>query len=347
MARIAPRTSVAPEKFKNLLPQLKPTIYHDPAVNKTPNNIRTIAWSPLGTYIATGCLDKTLRVCTYFVPISLFGDLRCSLRNADKPNVRQSTELKGHTASIEKVAFNPAKELELCSVSSDGVVRFWDVKSKQVLNEVKGLGETFTLAWAPRGECVIEDMLFVISPTQSTPISSHQQTVQTNDIAFCWSGERIYATTGDGKIRILTFPEFEPVYRFDYKEGPDAEFKLTGHTSSCISVELHPSSRYLVTGGTDSLIAFWETAEWNCTRTATRMIGPVRTLSFSWDGLYITGGSEEGSGLDIFNAETGEFLYSYKTTTASPVVAWAPNRYALAYIDSGSLRVIGASTGGK
>lgn len=101
-------------------------------------SIRTIAWNPLGTYLATGCADRTLRVW-----------------NVDKPNVRQTTELRGHVASIEKVAFNPVKELELCSVSSDGVVRFWDVKNKVVLNEVRGLGEAFTLAWAPEGECVI------------------------------------------------------------------------------------------------------------------------------------------------------------------------------------------------
>lgn len=69
--------------------------------------------------------------------------------------MRQTTELRGHAASIEKVAFNPTKELELCSVSSDGVVRFWDVKNKVVLNEVRGLGETFTLAWAPQGEYVV------------------------------------------------------------------------------------------------------------------------------------------------------------------------------------------------
>ncbi len=73
----------------------------------------------------------------------------------DKPNVRQTTELRGHVAPIEKVAFNPAKELELCSVSSDGVARFWDVKNKVVLNEVRGLGETFTLAWSPQGEYVV------------------------------------------------------------------------------------------------------------------------------------------------------------------------------------------------
>lgn len=53
------------------------------------------------------------------------------------------------------MAFNPVKEAELCSVSSDGVVRFWDVKTKAVINEVKGLDDAFTLAWSPDGESLI------------------------------------------------------------------------------------------------------------------------------------------------------------------------------------------------
>ncbi|KAI8629097.1 WD40 repeat-like protein [Xylariaceae sp. FL1651] len=332
--RLATRTSVAPERFKSLLPTLRPTIYHDPSASKSPNHIRTIAWNPLGTYLATGCIDKTLRVW-----------------NVDKPNVRQTTELRGHAASIEKVAFNPTKELELCSVSSDGVVRFWDVKNKIVLNEVRGLGETFTLTWAPNGDCVVvgnkENKLFVLSPTESTPISSHQQSMMTNNIVFCWSGQRLFATTGEGKTRILSFPSFEPAYQFDYKQVPDKEFMLPGHTSSCFAAELHPFNRYLATGGTDSLIALWETNEWNCVRTITKMTGPVRSISFSWDGLFIVGGSDEGSGLEITVSETGEHLCTYKTQSPSHIVAWSPNRYALAYTDSGSLRIIGASIGGK
>ncbi|KAH9908669.1 WD domain-containing protein [Xylariomycetidae sp. FL2044] len=334
MARIAPRSSLPPERLKNLLPTLKPTIYNDPASLKTPNNIRTIAWNPLGTWLATGCVDKTLRVW-----------------NVDKPNVRQTTQLTGHTAAIEKVAFNPVKELELCSVSSDGVVRFWDVKTKTVLNEVKGLGNTFTLAWAPQGECVVvgnkDDKLFVLSPTQNTPVSVHQQSVATNDIAFCWSGERLYATTMEGKTRILSFPNLEPAFAFDYIDGPEKEFSLHGHTSSCMVAAVHPLNRYLATGGADSLIALWDTTEWNCARTITKMTGPVRSLSFSWDGLYLVGGTDDGQNLEISNSETGEHLCTYKTSTASPVVSWAPNRYALAYVDSGSLRIIGASTAGK
>lgn len=124
-----------------------------------------------------------------------------------------------------------------------------------------------------------EDKLYVLSPNQDTPLSSHQQSMQTNNIAFCWSGQRIFATTGEGKTRILSFPDFEPAYRYDYKEGPDSEFMLSGHTSSCTSTEVHPGNRYVATGGTDSLICLWETVEWNCQRTITKMTGPVRSLS--------------------------------------------------------------------
>jgi THO complex subunit 3 len=69
--------------------------------------------------------------------------------------VRNSTDLKGHSAPIEKVAFNPVKDAELCSVSNDGVVKFWDVRTKACVNEIKGLGDAFTLAWAPDGETLV------------------------------------------------------------------------------------------------------------------------------------------------------------------------------------------------
>ncbi len=69
--------------------------------------------------------------------------------------MKYSTELKGHAAAIEKVAFNPVKDAELCSVSCDGAVKFWDVRTKAVINEIKGLGEAFTLAWSPDGESLI------------------------------------------------------------------------------------------------------------------------------------------------------------------------------------------------
>lgn len=134
-------------------------------------SIRSIAWNPQGSLIATGAADKTLRVCECTnlavdaIPIL---ELMRAQGNPEKPNVRFSTELKGHAAPIEKVAFNPVKDAELCSVSNDGVVKFWDVRTKACVNEVKGLGEAFTLAWHPDGESLIVGTK-VRKPSPRTP----------------------------------------------------------------------------------------------------------------------------------------------------------------------------------
>ncbi|KAI4600153.1 hypothetical protein KJ359_001255 [Pestalotiopsis sp. 9143b] len=318
MSRSTRMTFVHPDKFKAVFPTLKPTVYNDPNTARTPGK-------------DVGC-DRVRR--------------QDPARNVDKPNVRQSTELKGHTGAVEKVGFNPVKELELCSVSSDGTVKFWDVRTRNIINEVKGLGEAFTLAWAPDGESLVvgnkADTLFVLSPTQSTPLSSHQQSVQTNNIAFCWSGKRIYATTSEGYTRILQYPSLEPALLYDYKEPKDAEMKLHGHTSACTAVEIHPMNRFLATGGNDSLISLWDTEEWNCQRTITKMVGPIKSISFSFDGFCVVGGSDEGNAMEFTNCETGEHLFTYKTASPCSLVAWAPNRYALAYCELGTLRIISA-----
>lgn len=139
---LRPRQSLSKDKFSTHFGALKSTIYHDPSIARGTGamsySLRSISWNPLGTLVATGAADKTLRVW-----------------NPEKPNSRFSTDLKGHSAPIEKVAFNPVKDAELCSVSSDGVVKFWDVRTKNCVNEVRGLGDAFTLAWAPNGDTLL------------------------------------------------------------------------------------------------------------------------------------------------------------------------------------------------
>ena len=101
-------------------------------------SIRTLAWNPAGVLIATGSADRTLRIW-----------------NPDRPDVRYSTELRGHTSGIEQVAFNPVKESELASCSADGTVRFWDVRSKNCVGRVDVGGEAFTLNWTANGSALL------------------------------------------------------------------------------------------------------------------------------------------------------------------------------------------------
>ena len=69
--------------------------------------------------------------------------------------MKNSTELRGHTGGIERVGWNPTKEAELASVSSDGTCRFWDVRSKTCTAVLQLGGEALTICWSGDGEVVI------------------------------------------------------------------------------------------------------------------------------------------------------------------------------------------------
>lgn len=177
-------------------------------------------------------------------------------------------------------------------------------------------------------------------------------------------------STGEGKVRVLSYPDLQPLMHYNYDrsrvDGPGAtdEYMMKGHTSSCLSVELSPNARYLASGGTDSMICLWDTQDWICQRSFTDMVGPVKSLSklspdllprqrvhdadvlslagFTWDGYYVVGGSDEGTGIECYHCESGERVHTFKTASPSPVVSWAPTRYHLAYSDLGQLRIIAA-----
>jgi len=80
---------------------------------------------------------------------------------------------------------------------------------------------------------------------------------------------------------------------------------LAGHTSSCVTAEMQPTGRYLATGGTDSIIALWDTTDWICQRTITRMVGPVRSISelhpetFTLDDTVAGDGEAQNGGLTV------------------------------------------------
>ncbi|KUL91260.1 hypothetical protein ZTR_01740 [Talaromyces verruculosus] len=301
-------------------------------VSSTSRCIRTLAWNPTGTLIATGSANRTLRIW-----------------NPERANARYSTELRGHTAGIEKVIFNPVRDAELASCSSDGTVRFWDVRSKTCVSKLDVGGEAFTLAWSADGRVVVvgrkDDTLVPVSvESLSTPIvnsgassssvgeqkassmytilPSHPQNTQTNATTFSYHIPTpsapdldLLATTGDGTVRIFSYPSF------------NLQHTLNAHSSACLALALAPTGRYLAVGGSDALISLWDTTDWVCRRTvSSEGGGTIRGVSWSFDGRFLCGSSEEvgPNGLEIFHAETGDSVHKIAASAGVPAVAWHP-----------------------
>ena len=239
------------------------------------------------------------------------------------------------------MAWNPTKEAELASVSSDGTCRFWDVRNRTCTATVALGGEGLTIAWAADGSVVIvgrkDDTLIPVStlPTP-TALDPSPQPLQTNQCAFSHASSptTLLVTTGDGSVKLLDYPSLALIHT------------LHAHTSACFCLSLSPTGRYLAIGGSDALISLWDTMEWVCRRTLSGMVGAVKGVGFSWDGSYVVGGSDEGNGLEIAHVETGEYVHTVPTTTPAPCVAWHPSRYWLAYSgDPMGLKIVGAGGG--
>jgi THO complex subunit 3 len=132
------RRPISKDRFSAIFSTAKSQTYYDPS-SRGPGShtIRSIAWNNTGSFIATGGADRLVRIW-----------------NPERANVKNSTELRGHGLGVERVAWDPTKDGGLASVSGDGSVKFWDVRSAKCLGEVKTGGENFTLAWHPEGTAV-------------------------------------------------------------------------------------------------------------------------------------------------------------------------------------------------
>ncbi|KAJ4296375.1 hypothetical protein N0V90_006420 [Kalmusia sp. IMI 367209] len=317
--------SLAKESFSPTFKKLKTSVYTDnlrPGVSSS-HYIRTLSWNSTGSFIATGAADKTLRIW-----------------NPERTNVKNSTELRtpGATAAVvlERVAFHPINENELASCSTDGMVRFWDVRSKASVGEVRVGEQPFTLAWTPDGTHIVagrkDNILVPIDRVAMKTIAEYQQPIQTNQCVFDWAGTHLYLTNGEGYIKALRYPSFETA------------LSLNAHTSSCYAVTMSPSGEYLAAGGGDALVSLWDTQEWICVRTLDLTNSPVKSVDFSFDGSYITAGAEdrEEKKLNIAHVESGEIVHTVELGMPAAHVAWHPSRYVLAYsADSQGLKIVG------
>ena len=73
--------------------------------------VRVVAWNVTGTRLASGSNDKTIRVW-----------------NPEKPEVRYSIQLKGHTHVVDQLCWDPTNPDQLVSASHDKTIRFWDYR---------------------------------------------------------------------------------------------------------------------------------------------------------------------------------------------------------------------------
>ncbi len=105
--------------------------------------INALGWNNAGNKLASACSDKSVNVFTIESSrlVSCFNSINWT--HQSKPQT-----FRGHTDSVDKLAWHPTSNDILATVGADGTVRIWDCRSRRTTTaQLKG--ENINIAWSP------------------------------------------------------------------------------------------------------------------------------------------------------------------------------------------------------
>ncbi|KIJ56946.1 hypothetical protein M422DRAFT_238533 [Sphaerobolus stellatus SS14] len=296
-------------------------------VPSTPNSRGTlshVAWSCDGRRLSSVGYEKAVR-----------------LWQPDKSlDPRNTTTLSGgHTESVDFVAWNPTHPELLCSSSSrDKRVAFWDARQSRPTQVINISRRAVTLQYSPDAKSVMvvdeEDRLMFIKHGNTGPEgqlewkagetarSAEGGVIFTSLALWNHVGDGIFANSTEGWVRIISYPDLRIIG------------KTGAHVRGLYASALDPRGKYLITGGAESIVNFFDLEEWLCVRTMSVGDTSVNSLSFSYDGEYIACAMENPF-IDIIATETGQVIHRVPCMTVPGVVAWHPSKHVVAYCGEG------------
>jgi WD40 repeat protein len=243
--------------------------------------VLSLAFSPDGATLATGCDDGTVK-----------------LWDMDKKSVRRT--LIGHTGQVESVAFSPDGRL-LVSAGWDQTVRLWDAATGTLVAPLKGHSSSVTaVAFAPDGKTLASGsfdrtvrLWDVTAHKERKILAGHTHAVRS--VTFSRDGAALASGGADGMIGLWDPIVGEHRRWYTSKDGwiYCLAFSGNGHT--------------LASGGADGSIRFWEAATSRETLSIPGHRKRVTALVYSPDGRMLASGSTDGA-ICFWDPATGEAL---------------------------------------
>jgi WD40 repeat protein/serine/threonine protein kinase len=272
------------EARNSLLTTLQSEPYLAAFLHGHSDQVRSVAFSPDGKWLASGSRDRTI------ILWDVAGHRSAGLA------------LKVQGSRVNSVAFSPDGKV-LASGSDSGAVELWGVRTGQRLDRSPE-GHTdavWSVAFSPDGRLLAssgEDntiRLWDVATGQPVggPLTGHTDFVYS--VAFSPDGKVLASGGADNTIRLWDVETGQPI-------GPPLE----GHTNWVWSVAFSPDGRLLASGSADNTVRLWDA------QTGAPVGDPlaghtnwVRSVAFSPDGYTLVSASVDGT-VRAWDVATGQ-----------------------------------------
>lgn len=283
------------------------------------DGVMPIAFSPDGRLLASGSMDKTIKlwdVRTGTLKQTLTGhsngvhslefspdgmtlasgsdDKTIKLWNAQTGALKLT--ISGHNSAVHTVAFSPDGS-QLASGSTDKTIKVWDVRTGALKQTLTGHGETVkTVAFSPDGKLLAsgsDDKTIKLWDVQTgalkQTITGHGSGIHA--IAFSPDGKTLASGSIDMTIKL-----------WDAKTGALKQ-TLTGHSNGIHAIAFSPDGRLLASGSNDKTIKVWDVQSGALKQTLTGHTDSVMAVAFSPDGKMLASGSTDKT-IKLWTPET-------------------------------------------
>jgi WD40 repeat protein len=225
--------------------------------------VNSVAFSPNGALIASGCSDHTVRVWD-----AIIGTLQRTLT------------VQGGTARY--AVFSPnSKYIAMARGLSDCTVQVWDATTGTAQYTLAGHDDTVRcVAFSPNGKRIASSSsdqtvrLWDAAPSRpQLSRSGHDGSVCS--VVFSPDGKHIASGAKDSTVRV-----------WDATTGT-LRHTLIGHGDSVYSVLFSPDGRLIASRSSDRTVRVWNADTGKLQHTLTGQNGPVYSVAFTPDGQYI------------------------------------------------------------
>ncbi|HEY0753500.1 MAG TPA: serine/threonine-protein kinase, partial [Ktedonobacteraceae bacterium] len=273
--------------------------------------IRSIAWSPDETYIATASEDQSVHVW-------------------ETLNGRHVSAYSEPTDEMLSIDWSP-DGTQIAAGSREGFVRIWNPLNGQLLRRSsKQLAGLRVVSYAPDGQKIAttrEDGLVLWEASGKRGLWQPQQHLKYAEAplpgrALAWSPDGRWLLTGAGR----------KVHIWDARTGlPLNEYR--GHAKSVADARFSPNGLYIASCG-DKAVQVRKAQDQIHILTYTRHQALTTTVTWSPDSKYLA--STGGQAIHIWEASTGKQITVYPTSNGSWLhvterAAWSPKGRYIAF----------------